>query len=175
MVLPHDGKDGFYEGNGSEKIRLEELVHFFWNAFFHGSAVAIAGVIDEDVDGAKALQAFFYGIFDVFFLRNVKGQGKGLLWIASTKSFKVSTRRAVTITWSPLLRTAFAKPRPRPEEQPVISQVCIVVSSPFHAKGSRATALTAFSFHSIILQNPSSTQPLHKTQCLLVPPHSVLS
>ena len=47
---------------GPKKIRLEELVHFFWNAFFHGSAVAIAGVIDEDVDGAKALQAFFYGI-----------------------------------------------------------------------------------------------------------------
>ena len=88
MVLPHDGKDGFYKGNGSEKIRLEELVHFFWNAFFHGSAVAIAGVIDEDVDGAKALQAFFYGIFDVFFLRNVKGQGKGLLWIGIHQVFQ---------------------------------------------------------------------------------------
>jgi hypothetical protein len=54
-------------------------------AFFDGGAVSIAGVVDQDVDAAKALFGLLYRRGDLVGLGDVKGDGEYLLWSAIGK------------------------------------------------------------------------------------------
>jgi hypothetical protein len=73
---PHAGQDRLGRRDGDEKVRREEPLDVSFVAFIDGRAVAVAGVVDEHVDGAEALLCLLDDLYDQPVVRDVKGEGK---------------------------------------------------------------------------------------------------
>ena len=78
----HDRQHGASNGGEAEEIGVEHRAHFGVVAFLDGREIAVAGVVDEDVDAAEAgLGRLDRGV-DLILLVDVEGERKAVLVVA---------------------------------------------------------------------------------------------
>ncbi len=119
----HPRQHGLDHRDRAEEVRLEKPTDIGIVALLDGGAVPVPGVVDQDVDAAESAFGLCYGARDLLGTGDVEGESQNALGSVAARSATFPTSRAVTTTSCPAAMTDVASARPKPVEQPVISQV----------------------------------------------------
>ena len=105
---------------------VEELTDGVVLALLDRGAIAVAGVVDQHVDAAEPLLGRRDAAVTWASSVTSSGRARAVSGYFSARSWTFEASRAVTTALSPRARTASAKARPRPVEQPVMNQVVMI-------------------------------------------------
>jgi hypothetical protein len=120
--------DGLDQRGRAEEVGGEQFLDLVVGGLLDGGAVAMPSVIDQDVDGTEALTGGAHDLIPLGAVGDIERERERVPGCDRARSSTLAASRAVTTTFSPRLRTAVASARPKPPEQPVMSQVTIVIT-----------------------------------------------
>ena len=132
----HAGQHRLDHRDGAEEVGGEQPLHVGVVAFLDGGAVAVAGVVDQHVDAAEALPRPPHRLRDLRVVGHVERDRERRVRVGVGEVLHARDVARGDDGVVAAASTASASARPRPVEQPVMSQVDTI--SPFG--GSTAEA-----------------------------------
>ena len=118
MARAHVRRDELCHGEGREEIQLHEVAGFLHGHFPGGLIDAHAGVVDEDIDGAEALEGALDDAAANLLVGDVAGDDQR---IGRGGRRNPSSLRAVRESLAPEVANSRAQAAPIPSEAPVMS------------------------------------------------------